>query len=265
MRQGQYKSLSGQNIIVTGATSGLGREMALTLATKHGAHVTAIGRRAERLAELTEVAEKLGGSISGVPIDVTDSAAVDDWLNKLKFQRVDGAVLNAGITFCDLFENGSFKEDQRLVDTNIAAILQITRGLLEPLSNKTTTSRLMFIASLGGLIPLPYQAVYAGTKAFVINFGLSLREELKAKNIDLSVFAPGGFDTEMTEIDAMRGLKNSLKSVQETSDVAVEGFINKSGLFLPDRSAKRTAFLAKILPSSFFAKRTAEMYRKARQ
>ena len=257
--------LSGQTIIVTGATSGLGREMALCLATKYGVHVIATGRRKERLEELTESAKKSGGKISVYPLDVTDHEAVNTWCEELAHQKIDGAILNAGVTFCDLFENGSFEEDTRLVETNITAILQLTRGLIKPLSSNPNGARLMYVASLGGLVPLPYQAVYAGTKAFVINYGLSLREELKPNNIDLSIFAPGGFNTEMTNIDAMAGIQDAFKSVEAMSDAAIDGFIKRRGLFLPDVGSKMIGFIAKFLPRSFLAARVAKIYKKARQ
>lgn len=262
----QKKSgLSGQTIIITGATSGLGREMALSLATQHQVHVIATGRRKERLESLAASAEKSGGKISIYSLDVTDTEAVKVWCESLENQKIDGVILNAGVTFCDLFENGSFKEDTRLVETNITAILQMTRGLLKPLSENPNGARLMLVASLGGLLPLPYQAVYAGTKAFVVNYGLSLREELKPKDIDVSIFAPDGFNTEMTDLDAMAGLKSSFKSVEVMSDAAITGFIKRRGLFLPDTSSKFIGLFAKVLPRSFLAGRIKGIYKKARR
>lgn len=261
----KQSDLSGQTIIITGATSGLGREMAFSLSTKHQVHVIATGRRKDRLDELAESAKASGGDVSVYPLDVTEHAAVKGWCESLKNQKIDGVILNAGMTFCDLFENGSFEDDTRLVETNVTAVLQMTRGLLKPLSNNPDGARIMFVASLGGLLPLPYQAVYAGTKAFVINYGLSLREELKPKNIDVSIFAPDGFNTEMTDIDAMAGLKDSFKSVEVVSDAAIAGFVKRKGLFFPDLGSRWIALLTRILPRSFIAGWVKGIYEKARR
>jgi len=123
--------------------------------------------------------------------------------------------------------------------------------------------RILIIASLGGLTPLPYQAVYAGTKAFMINFGLSLREELKHENIQVGVFAPGGIKTEMTDIPAMKALEKDLAPVADIARAALKAYDTLPALTVPGAQNKLIAGLSKLAPRSLLAKQAERIYRKA--
>lgn len=240
-------------ILVTGATSGLGREIALQLAAR-GESVIASGRRGERLAELTS-----SENIQALKLDLTsrdDIAAACASMPPLS-----GIVLNAGITISEPFSSGDFEADAALIQTNVIANVQLIRDLLPRL--KTPGARIVIIASLGGITPVPYQAVYAGTKAFMINFALSLREELKHQNIGVSVFAPGGIKTEMTDIPSMKSLEKQLAPAAEVAKAAIKVFDKMPPLSVPGFQNKCVSALSKILPRSFMAAQAERLYRKA--
>jgi len=239
-------------ILVTGATSGLGREIALQLAAR-GETVIASGRREARLAELASQ-----NNIQGLKLDLSSrediAAACTD------MPPLSGVILNAGITIADPFISGDFETDAALIQTNVLANVQLIRGLLPNLKNQK--ARILIIASLGGLTPLPYQAVYAGSKAFMINFALSLREELKAENIQVSVFAPGGIKTEMTDIPAMNGFEKQLAPAADIAKAAIKTYDTMPPLSVPGFQNKAVAALSKLLPRSFMAAQTERLYRK---
>ncbi len=240
-------------ILITGATSGLGREMALQLAAR-GDKILATGRRTERLSELETHAR-----ISGLTLDVTSDADIASFCEKAG--PLSGVILNAGITFADPFSSGDFETDAKLIQTNVLANLQLIRSLLPTL--KDTQGRILIIASLGGLTPLPYQAVYAGTKAFMINFGLSLREELKHENIQVGVFAPGGIKTEMTDIPAMKALEKDLAPVADVARAAIKAYDTMPARSVPGAQNKLIAGLSKLAPRSLLARQAEKIYRKA--
>jgi len=255
----QLKSLfnpdmaSPSKILITGATSGLGREMAVQLAAR-GDRVLATGRRVERLAELETHAE-----IETRSLDLSASAEISKFCSDTP--ALLGAILNAGITFADPFISGDFETDSALIQTNVTANIQLIRELLPALTNN---GRILIIASLGGLTPLPYQSVYAGTKAFMINFGLSLREELKHENIKVGVFAPGGIKTEMTDIPAMKALEKDLAPVADVAAAAIKAYDKMPALSVPGAQNKLIAGLSKLAPRSFVASQAEKIYRKAR-
>lgn len=240
-------------ILITGATSGLGREMALQLAAR-GESILASGRRAERLAEL-----EAHDRISAMQLDLTSEKEIADFCQKTG--PLSGVILNAGVTYADPFIVGDFEKDAALIQTNVSANVQLIRALLPKL--KDSQGRILIIASLGGLTPLPYQAVYAGTKAFMINFGLSLREELKHENIQVSVFAPGGIKTEMTDIPAMKALEKDLAPVADVARAALKAYDTMPALTVPGMQNKLIAGLSKLAPRSLLARQAEKIYRKA--
>lgn len=244
---------SSPKILITGATSGLGREIALQLASR-GETILATGRRVARLAELEAHA-----GIEGRPLDLSSTTEIKDFC--LDAPPLSGVILNAGITFADSFFAGDFETDAKLIQTNVTANVQLIRALLPSLKNG---GRILIIASLGGLTPLPYQSVYAGTKAFMINFGLSLREELKRENIKVSVFAPGGIKTEMTDIPAMKALEKDLAPVEKVAAAAIKAYDKMPALSVPGAQNKLIAGFSKLAPRSFIAAQAEKIYRKAR-
>ena len=241
-------------ILITGATSGLGREIAMQLAAR-GENVLASGRRAERLRELETQNGITGLQLDlGSPADITDTCA--------KMEPLSGVILNAGMTFVDKFSSGDFETDSQVIQTNVMANVQLIRELLPNL--KQTQGRILIVASLGGMTPLPYQSIYAGTKAFMINFGLSLREELKREGVKVSVFAPGGIKTEMTDIPAMKGLEKELAPVENVAAAAIKAYDKMPALTVPGAQNKLVAAVSKIAPRSFMAAKAEKIYRKSR-
>ena len=230
-------------ILVTGASSGLGRELAQQLAAR-GDIVIATARREDKLKSLASIE-----AISAHVLDLTDTIAVHNFCESLA--SLDGLVLNAGVTFADDFVKGDYAQDCNLVQTNILANLQLIRLCLPALT--ASKGRILIIASLAGLTPVPYQSVYAGTKAFMVNFGQSLREELAASGVKVSVFAPGGIETEMTDIPAMAHLKKSLAPVDSVAKAAIETYDDMPSLHVPGFQNKLIAFAGKIMPRSFLA------------
>ena len=241
-------------ILITGATSGLGREMAVQLAAR-GDRVLASGRRAERLSELGAQ-----DGISGLKLDLSSPANIAAACAKMA--PLSGVILNAGITFVDNFTAGDFETDSAIIQTNVTANVQLIRGLLPNL--KQNNGRVLIIASLGGMTPLPYQSVYAGTKAFMVNFGLSLREELKHDGVKVSVFAPGGIKTEMTDIPEMKGLEKELAPVERVAAAAIKAYDKMPALTVPGAQNKLVAAVSKLAPRRFMASQAERIYRKSR-
>lgn len=241
--------LSGQRILVTGASSGLGRALAIRLA-EDGATVLATARRLDRL----EVLAAEFPTIVPHRLDLTDARAVADFCDQIG--PLNGAVLNAGITAVEPFLEGSTIIDVAMVETNIIANIRLARGLAGALHE----GRLVLVGSLAGEVPLPYQAVYSGTKGFVRNFGLALREEWK-KMISVGVFAPGGIATDMTDIEALSKLQKTLADVDDVADELLSFYDSDRGYSIPGRANRASALAARFLPAPLLAKLMERVYR----
>jgi len=260
-----HPTLAGRRILVTGATSGIGAVMAHSLAVEQGAEGIAVGRREDRLSELEAQITAAGGRAQTHALSLTDVAAVNELCAQLSASGIDDLILNAGVTSVAPFDEGSFEADEAIVATNVTANLQLIRNLLPALTADKVGGRVMLIASLGGMIPMPYQAVYAGSKAFLVNFGLSLREELKPAGLCVLTFAPGGIATEMTNIDALENLQSALAPVDEVAAAAIKAFVSRRSLTIPGVGNKLVAMLSRLLPRPLLAVGAERLYRSVRE
>ena len=244
---------------ITGASSGLGREMAVQLA-KGGARVSVTARRAEKLAEL---AAAHAGRIEAMPLDVTDAKACEAFVGEVLKQGVNRVILNAGITAVERFTNGTDAADEAIIATNVTANLRLIRALSAGWIAQGVSGRILIVASLAGLAPLPYQAVYSGTKAFMLTTGLALREELAADGIGICIFAPGGIKTEMTDGEAFSHLSGELAPVDQVARAALKALADNQGLNVPGAKNKLAALATRLLPRGVVARTVERTFRKS--
>lgn len=190
-------SLRWKTAWVTGASSGIGRELALLLAAE-GVKVAVTARNREALQSLAS--EHSG--ITAVPLDVTDSKAVADAVRTIE-QTVGGidlAVLNAGVW--DPMRGSEFTADR--VNTAMSVNFGGIANALEPLIGRMMArgeGHIALVASVAGYRGLPKAAAYAPTKAAVISLAEVLRAELPRHGIDVSVVNPGFVETPMTAVN----------------------------------------------------------------
>ena len=239
-----------RRVLITGASSGLGRALAQGLAGE-GATVLATARREARLLDLA----KAYPSIEPHALDVTDRDAVAAFAATVG--PLDAAVFNAGITHADSFDAGSLEGDRALVETNVLANLHLARALKPALAG----GRLVLVGSMAGFVPLPGQAVYCGTKAFVQNFGLALREEWRGE-VSVGVFAPGGIKTEMTDIEAMAHLTKHMAPVEDVAADLARFIGSDRAMRVPGAGNRMQAMLARFTPPATLARLMGRVYKR---
>jgi short-subunit dehydrogenase len=184
--------------VVTGASSGLGREFAIALAER-GHPVLAVARRSERLSALAGDVQARGGRLEPLVADLSTAAGLETVLAKTAELDVDLLVNNAGIAIYGPFASLSAESERELVRLNVEAIVALTRGLLPA----------MLVRGRGGVInltsqmafqPMPYFAAYAASKAFVLSFSEALAEELRGSGVRVTAVAPGFVSTEFADV-----------------------------------------------------------------
>lgn len=259
----RLKSLSGRRYLLTGASSGLGAEMALQLARDHGVHVIAAARRADRLDALASRVAETEGSISCVSADVSIKEGRQAIESMCARDGLDGIILNAGVTALGRFEDYDMVRYRSMIEINIAANLELIHALLRQLEDRPNGADIFLVTSLAGVTPTPYQSVYSGTKAFLVNFGLSLRQELKHKNIFVTVLTPGGIRTEMTDIEGMKKLEGNLEPVDRVARNAIKALKSRQGLVAPGGMAKLQAGLSRYLPRNVVAGVTGNAFKSS--
>ncbi|MBI3203396.1 MAG: SDR family NAD(P)-dependent oxidoreductase [Myxococcales bacterium] len=252
----------GRWVLVTGASSGLGQEMARQLARDHGANIVAVARRAERLEALKQELEPTGVKVLPLTADLQKTEDVDRVIDRAtEGEPLYGAVLNAGIThFGDYHELG-WEGFQRMLSTNVTSVVRFTERLLPYLEKQGEGGGVMLVSSMAGLSPVPYQAAYSGTKAFLVHYGCSLYHELQGKNVSITTFAPGGIATEMTEGERFNSLRSWLMPVDRCARSGLDGFRQRKYLHVPGVLYKLLATLSNVAPEPFSSSRVAAEYR----
>jgi short-subunit dehydrogenase len=189
--------LKGRRIILTGASEGIGRALALALAAR-GARLALAARDRTRLESLAQECRALGGEARALPTDVTNSQDCE-WLvaeTVTAFGGIDVLVHNAGITMWSRFDAlTDLSIFERLMEVNYLAPVKLTALALPHL--KRSRGLLVAVASLAGLTGVPERSGYAASKHALIGFFESLRIELRGSGVDVSVVAP---DFVVTEI-----------------------------------------------------------------
>jgi uncharacterized protein len=192
--------LQGTWVWVTGASSGLGRELARQLALEHGANLVVSARRADRLEALkAELESKAPVQVRTLVADLSDLADVERVLGEVKaIAPLSAAILNAGVTHFGHHHELSWPQFQAMFNTNAVSSARITSELAAHARKLEAPLSIMLVTSLQGFIPMPYFAAYSGTKGFLTNFGLALAHELKGSGVKVQVFTPSGIATEQT-------------------------------------------------------------------
>ena len=189
--------LTGKHLLVTGAASGIGRQVALD-AVAAGATVTVTGRRREKLEELAK--EAAGpGSVQVEPQDLSNTAAVVDWLNQIADKsRLDGIAHCAGQSFVSPLRTTRMDVAGDLFGANVLSTLALLRGFA---SKKVSNDGAGFVAlsSAAAHEASPGLATYAATKAAVESLVRTAALELRERRLRVNAVAPGYVETEMME------------------------------------------------------------------
>jgi 3-oxoacyl-[acyl-carrier protein] reductase len=225
-------SLQNQVAIVTGASRGIGRAIALELA-KQGATVIGTATSESGAAGISEALQQAGGKGRGAVLNVNDAAAADAFIDGIvkEFGALNVLVNNAGITKDQLAMRMKDDEFDAVIDTNLRAVFRLSRAVLRPMM-KARGGRIINITSVVGSSGNPGQANYAAAKAGVAGMTRALAREIGSRNITVNCVAPGFIDTDMTKV------------LPEEQRTALTASIPLGRLGAPEDIAHAVAFLA---------------------
>ena len=179
--------------LVTGASRGIGRAIALRLAAD-GFDIVAVARNQDGLESLCAEIARAGGECRALALDITDAGAVSRALTGLE---VDVLVNNAGVGIIKPFVDMSLDEWNTMMDVNVNALFHVTHALL-PQMLERGSGHVCTIGSISARSAYVGGAAYSGTKAFVTAWAESLMLEVRGRGVKVSVVAPGGVATEFS-------------------------------------------------------------------
>ena len=193
------KFLTDKVALVTGASRGLGKAIALALA-QEGAAIAAVARSEDALKETLEAIRALGGTAEPFAFDVADEAAVEAAVEKIaaRFGRIDILVNNAGVTRDGLLMRMKAEDWDAVINTNLKGAFHLTKPVGR-IMVKQRSGRIINISSVIGLMGNAGQANYAASKAGLIGFTKSVAREFASRGITCNVVCPGFIETDMTK------------------------------------------------------------------
>ena len=193
-------SLAGQVAVVTGASRGIGRAVAIALAAAGAQVVVNYARSSTAADEVVAEIVTAGGSAVAIQADVSQADQVDGLINGTleQFGRVDVLVNNAGITRDTLLLRMKLEDWQAVIDLNLTGVFLCTRAVAK-IMLKQRSGRIINIASVAGQLGNPGQANYSAAKAGVIGFTKTVAKELASRGITANAVAPGFIETDMTD------------------------------------------------------------------
>lgn len=218
--------LTGKVALVTGASRGIGREIALTLAGYGATVIVNYNGSADKAQQVvTEITEK-GGVAEAVQCSVAEETACSEMIQKVlaKYGRIDILVNNAGITRDNLAMKLSEEDFDAVLDTNLKGTFFTMKHMYRAFL-KQRSGRIINMTSVSGLLGNAGQSNYAASKAGVIGLTKSMARELASRNITVNAVAPGYIDTDMTQAMSEQAKESilaqiPLKRVGEPRDVA---------------------------------------------
>ena len=224
-------------VLITGASSGIGRDMAEIFAQK-GYNLVLVSRSEEKLQKVKEnILKNNKVDIEIVSIDLSNEQNCKELHNRVK--DVDILVNNAGFGDCGEFTKTDLEKELKMINTNIVAYHILTKLYLKDMKEKNS-GKILNVASIAGFMPGPLMATYYSTKSYIVRLSESIREELKKdkSKVQISILCPGPVATDFNNV------------------------ANVKFHIIPGLDVKAGIFFSRFVPSSFVAKITYRVQKR---
>lgn len=213
-------------VVVTGASSGIGTELARGLA-RRGYPLVLVARRRERLDELAgELGNEYSVAVEVMPLDLGDSEGRAKLVDRLRNEPIAGLCNSAGFGTSGVFHTLASERESEQVTLNALALMELTHAALPGMVERGAGA-VLNVASIAGFQPVPYMAVYSATKAFVQTFSEAVHEELHGTGVSVTVLCPGPVPTEWAEIANAERFSVPLAQVSphDVAEAAIGGML----------------------------------------
>ena len=245
--------LTGRTALVTGASIGIGYELA-RLCAEDGCRLILVARSGDRLEEVAGEFEREFGTESRILVkDLTDEAAAAELVDDLNADdiTVDILINNAGVGDYGLFAESDADRQLNMVRLNIVSLLYLTRLLLPGMIERRW-GRVLNLASTAAFVPGPLMATYYASKAFVLSFSLALSNELSGTGVTATVLCPGPTETGFQKASNVEGTRLFRGSMtMQARPVAKDGYramVKGKAMIVSGARNKVIAFMTRFAP-----------------
>lgn len=253
-----WRTKYGPWALVTGASSGIGQEYARRLAAA-GLSVAMVARRRAPMEALSaELESGHGVNTRVIAMDLAQPGAAAALAEAVADLEVGLLVANAGTGWIGRFDLQKPEDHSFLIRLHCEFHVELTARLL-PAMKQRGRGGVIIVSSMGGLVPLPYYAVYSGTKALLQNWGEAIAVEMQGTGVDVQVLAPGDTKTGFQEVAGEMSTKWS--SVEDVVGESLAGLGTKT-VVVPGFENKLSLFLQRLVPRRMFVGIVAQRQRE---
>ncbi len=237
--------------VITGASSGIGKEMAKILSHK-GYSLILVARNKILLDELSATLPTKTKTLS---LDLSKKANIFKLLKYIKKKKIDIFINNAGFGDVGDFDKTSLSKELDMIDVNIKALHILTKAALKIMKRRNYGYILNVASSAGLFYAGPYMATYYASKAYVTSLTTAISSELKASksNVSISALCPGPVNTNFNNVANVKFALNGI-SARECAKVAIDGMFKKKLIIIPTIYMKLAVFGNKLLPRQLSAR-----------
>lgn len=239
--------------LITGASSGIGRDMARTL-SKKGYALVLVARDEEKLNKVKEELEKNNVKIETIIMDLSIEENCKELHKRVK--NVDILINNAGFGDCGNFTKTSLEKEMNMIKTNITAYHILTKLYLIDMKAKGE-GKILNVASIAGFMPGPLMATYYATKGYIVRLSEAIFEELKKEKskVQISILCPGPVNTNFNKVANVKFHMREANS-QKVADYAIKKMEQGKFYIVPGIDVKLAKIGAKLAPTPLISKIT---------
>jgi len=252
--------------VVTGASAGIGEGFARRLASD-GYDLVLVARRAERLARLAdELSDRHRAAVEVLVADLGREDGVARVEERLRAGEVDLLVNNAGFGTVGEFAELPLERELEEVDLNVRALMRLCHAALRPMIARASGG-IINVASTAAYQPVPFNATYAASKAFVLHFSEALHEETRGRGVTVTCLCPGPVRTEfqrVASIDERKIPAIAWTSVESVVDAALSALRGRRAIAIPGLVNVMSAATVRLAPRLVVRRIAGSMFRNAR-
>lgn len=231
--------------LITGASSGIGKDMACIL-SRMGVEVFLVARRGQRLLELqTELPSKS----TVIVLDISSKKNCVALYKRMEKENIDLLINNAGFGDYGEFDKTQLTKEIQMINTNVIALHILTKLFLKDFK-KRNHGRILNVASSAAFLPGPLMATYYASKSYVLRLSMGIAKELKKSKskVSISVLCPGPVQTEFDQVANVSFLMKG-KTSEEVAAYAIEGTMKNKLIIIPGMLMKAGYFCTKVFPN----------------
>lgn len=243
------------SVLITGASSGIGYELAHVFAKNGYKKIILTARRRNRLEKLSqELVEKFGVEVFIFDCDLCKEGSCKDLFDFINENNIslDVLVNNAGFGLSGRFLNFDLNSQLNIIKLNVSALVELTGLFLPGMLKKNKECGILNIGSTAGFQPGPMMSVYYSSKAFVHSFSQGLAEELKGTNVHVTCFSPGPVKTEFGSVSGndktLLFKLGTQMDAGKTADLCYKAFVKKKFISVPGIINRISVGFSKFIP-----------------